>query len=327
MYKGIDGTSLIDEWVEALEEAVSFKCIPGPSSQLASSSRSGRLSIGMDTMNYGFSMNSGLFYSCAGDVIILLKTLESLDQFMNHNTSLQIHNHNEEDRCSHLLELYHSFNMIFNYISNITHNKDGCALFGERLEDLIRVMFDTDHGVFHLLRYYMINTVHNNNNANSSSNMESSASSSSNTNTNSSTYITVPFDIFLKEHKFSMKQFSSLLGTLNKILYNIINFMDTCFMSTGWLLQINNKKYPLFYYFNLYDSQLVTVVNKCLQQFAVSNINNYNKSDLVTFTAKKYNDNFVDVKRSITALGGFETIYNDPAKVYTSRYRCVDVVM
>jgi hypothetical protein len=138
------------QWYEALHYAVTFVAIPPPSSTLrhANSSASatmpysemglshvlptGRNSSSSAAIHYGFySMNSGLLFSCAGDVVIILQTIQQ-----------------------HLPSSYPSIlsfallvTEIFKLLPEIKTNKETISNFGERLEDLIRVLGDPTNGV------------------------------------------------------------------------------------------------------------------------------------------------------------------------------------
>ena len=116
--------AMLEDWIRAVQEAVSFVSIPAPAAA-DHTERSARFS----SSQYGFSVNSGLVYTCAGDVAVIIKSIEA------HNT-----------KFASINELVQVLQHIFRLIPDVKCNRDATAAMGERIEDMVRVLGDK-HGV------------------------------------------------------------------------------------------------------------------------------------------------------------------------------------
>ena len=118
-------------WLQALRSAAMFVSIPTPTSTQRAAAAGSRASSSAAAVHYGFfSMNSGLVFSCAGDVAVLLK---SFDSYCKTIPALRL--------LSSLLT------DIFKLIPDVQCNREGASNFGERLEDVVRVLGDGKSGV------------------------------------------------------------------------------------------------------------------------------------------------------------------------------------
>ena len=239
-------------------------------------------------VHYGFySMNSGLIFSCAGDVAVMIKTFDRLQKM-----------YPSIGKFSNILT------DIFKLIPDIRTNKETASNFGERLEDIVRVLGDQNNGVF-----WAHHTPSENVSINEQivlltdylSDFKSFLIPLTNvgwmniilTNQNISRVFKYPRFKTLQEKITPKKKLTSSKSS-------------SLSPATSTALQSSSTEKCIFrQIFETIDSNLIYICNKLLKEYG----------DETWIFKKKDYDMVIDIKQTIEALGGSEIISTDQAKM------------
>jgi hypothetical protein len=246
-------------FLQAIQEIVAFTQIPKPAARSisvnhhsnnnnhrmhASSSSSSTLSATSTTMQslMEFSANSGAIFTCASDIPLIIENFNVLTT-----------------KFTHLLDIGSRCNTILKLIPELKCNKEAALNFGERIEEIIRVLGDPDVGIIY--------------NA--------------------------------QDHEKSLLNFH--LSSFNHKLNDIIQYFYHQSRS-GWLtINLSNRlQDSAKYKYNTFDADLISIINTLIKAMHLT-------GSLSLFSKKEYNM-AVDVRKSIEALGGIQTIFEDMAK-------------
>lgn len=307
MYPSSTDLDEFQHWYDALEYAIRFVAIPPPSSTIrhlagqttatsypldSTPVTTTRNSSSSAAIHYGFySMNSGLIFSCAGDVAIILKSFDHLQRqypSINQFTTLS----------TEILKL----------IPDVKTNKETVANFGERLEDIIRVLGDQSNGVF-WMKY----------NPTDYTLIDQQISLLSEILRDFKEYLT-PLTItgwmnvimtnqniskVLKYPRF--KTFQSKIASKKRMLKSSKNISGTTSSSSvsGAISSYSNEKCILRQVFESVDTNLITICNYLLTNYG---------DDTWIFKKKEY-DMVIDIQQTIDILGGLLVISKEQAKI------------
>lgn len=120
-------------WLQAVQEMVTFFKIPKPAARTISVNFAADR-VMSSTMNnlMEFSANSGAIFTCSSEVPLLIEGFNSVAH-----------------KFPAVLEIGSRLNNIMKLIPDLKCNKEAALNFGERMEDIIRMLGDADHGILH----------------------------------------------------------------------------------------------------------------------------------------------------------------------------------
>jgi hypothetical protein len=123
-------------WLQAVQDIVLLAKIPKPSARSISVTPPGRI---MSSPNINslieFSSNSGAVFTCSNDVQLLL------EGFSRVTTKSPI-----------VSEVSSRLNTILKLIPELKYNKETGFIFGERIEEMIRILGDNENGILYVSR-------------------------------------------------------------------------------------------------------------------------------------------------------------------------------
>jgi hypothetical protein len=120
-------------WLQAVQEMVTFMQIPKPAARTMSVNMTADRTQANNMNNLmEFSANSGVIFTCSSDVPLLIEGFNSL-----------------ATRFPLLLEVGQRLNSVLKLIPELKVNKEAALNFGERLEEVIRMLGDQEVGVLY----------------------------------------------------------------------------------------------------------------------------------------------------------------------------------
>lgn len=122
-------------WLQAVQEIVLLSKIPKPSARSVSVSPPGRVMSSTINSLIEFSSNSGAVFTCSNDVQLLL------EGFSRVTTKSPV-----------IAEISSRLNTILKLIPELKYNKETGFIFGERVEEIIRILGDTENGILYVSR-------------------------------------------------------------------------------------------------------------------------------------------------------------------------------
>jgi len=122
-------------WLQGVQEMVLLTKIPKPSARSVSISPAGRvMSSNMNSL-IEFSSNSGAVFTCSNDVQMILEGFNRVT-----------------GKTPIILEISSRLNTILKLIPDLRYNRETGSIFGERIEEIIRILGDTENGILFVSR-------------------------------------------------------------------------------------------------------------------------------------------------------------------------------
>lgn len=119
-------------WLRAVQEMVVFTRIPKPAARSIAMNTAGDRSMTSNNTLMEFSAHSGAVFACSSDVLLLLENLTTL-----------------ASRYPIIPDITTRINVILKLIPDLKCNKEAALNFGDRLEEMTRVLADVDSGIIH----------------------------------------------------------------------------------------------------------------------------------------------------------------------------------
>lgn len=114
------------KWLQAVQALCIFATMPAPSSRAVSPPGS-PASVGSDVTGLGFSKNSGAVFAVSSEVALMLQSLSSRPA--------------QSRTMALFVEEVHA---VFRGLGEVRCNRDAAIVFGERIEDIIRLLSDRE---------------------------------------------------------------------------------------------------------------------------------------------------------------------------------------
>ncbi len=124
-------------WLQAVRDMVMFVRIPAPSGRSVAAAFHDRSSSQLATVNalVEFSANSGVVFACSNDVQLIIESLGRLSS-----------------KSPVILDIGQRISTVLKLIPDMRCNKEAAMMFGERMEEITRVLGDPEVGILYLSR-------------------------------------------------------------------------------------------------------------------------------------------------------------------------------